>query len=78
MRHLITAYVSGIFIATLLCRAFTAPAAAKISAEIQANDAGIYLQYLYDSCAFYYGKDCVCLAWLRYYLKKTSRNPMWP
>ena len=46
MRHLITAYVSGIFIATLLCRAFTAPAAAKISAEIQANDAGRYLQYL--------------------------------
>lgn len=46
MRRFITAYASGIFIATLLCRAVIAPAAAKISAEIQANDAGIYLQYL--------------------------------
>ena len=44
MRRFITAYASGIFIATLLCLAFTAPAAAKISAEIQANDAGPYLQ----------------------------------
>jgi hypothetical protein len=43
-RRFITAYASGIFIATLLCRAVIASAAAKISAEIQANDAGPYLQ----------------------------------
>jgi hypothetical protein len=44
MRRFITAYASGIFIATLLCRAFIAYAAAKISAKIQANDTGPYLQ----------------------------------
>jgi hypothetical protein len=37
-------YASGIFIATPLCLAFTASAAAKISSEIQANDAVPYLQ----------------------------------
>jgi hypothetical protein len=36
MRRFVTGYASGIFIATLLCLAFTAPAAAKIIAEIQA------------------------------------------
>ena len=46
MRRLITTSVANTFIAIVLCLAFTAPAAAKISAEIQANDAGLYLQYL--------------------------------
>ena len=45
MRRLITKYVAGIFIAVLLCLAFTSPAAAKISAEIRADDAGLYVNY---------------------------------
>jgi hypothetical protein len=37
--------VAGAFIATVLCFAFTAPAAAKISAQITASDAGLYVNY---------------------------------
>ena len=45
MRRFITSCVSGIFIAILLCVVFTAPAAAKINAEIRADEAGLYVNY---------------------------------
>ena len=45
MRRLITTSVAGTFIAIVLCLAFTAPADAKISAEIRADDAGLYVNY---------------------------------
>ena len=45
MRRLITTSVAGAFIAIVLCLAFTAPAAAKISAQITASDAGLYVNY---------------------------------
>jgi hypothetical protein len=37
--------VSGIFIAALLCLVLSAPAAAKINAEIRADEAGLYVNY---------------------------------
>jgi len=45
MRRLITTSIAGAFIAIVLCLAFTAPAAAKISAQITASDAGLYVNY---------------------------------
>jgi len=45
MRRFITTSVSGIFIAILFCVVFTAPAAAKITAEIRADEAGLYVNY---------------------------------
>jgi len=45
MRRFISTYVSGIFLATLLCLVFIAPAAAKISAEIRADEAGLFVNY---------------------------------
>lgn len=45
MRRFITTCVSGIFIATLFCLVFTSPAAAKINAEIRADEAGLYVNY---------------------------------
>jgi hypothetical protein len=45
MRRFITTSVSGIFIAILFCVVFTTPAAAKITAEIRADEAGLYVNY---------------------------------
>ena len=45
MRRLITTSMAGAFIAIVICLAFTAPAAAKISAQITASDAGLYVKY---------------------------------
>ncbi len=45
MRRFITTCVSGVFIATLLCLVFTAPADAKLNAEITADEAGLYVNY---------------------------------
>jgi len=45
MRRFITMCVSGIFIAALFCLVFTAPANAKISAELRADAAGLYVNY---------------------------------
>ena len=75
MRRFIAAYASGIFIATLLCRAFTAPACCKNNARrCRPRMPGPICNSDRILVRFIIGEDCVCRAWLRYYLKKTSRR----
>lgn len=45
MRRSIATCAAGAFIVIVFCLAFTAPAAARISAQLTASDAGLYVDY---------------------------------